>query len=95
MTASTVKNDLHQLVDSLDDERLGEARALLQGLLLTRNADVSVAAAQEKNELALASPFTFNDPLWGIVGIIKDGPADLSERHDHYLADAHGDSHER
>lgn len=41
-------------------------------------------------------PFTFDDPLWDIVGMIDDdGPTDASVNHDKYLADAYGDLHER
>ncbi len=40
-------------------------------------------------------PLTFDDPLWGIVGIIDgDGPTDASVNHDKYLADACADTHE-
>jgi excisionase family DNA binding protein len=40
-------------------------------------------------------PFTFDDPLWDIVGMIDDdGPADLSVNTDKYLADAYADLHE-
>jgi excisionase family DNA binding protein len=40
-------------------------------------------------------PFTFDDPLWDIVGMIDDdGPTDLSINTDKYLADAYSDLHE-
>lgn len=40
-------------------------------------------------------PFTFDDPLWDIVGMIDDdGPTDLSVNADNYLADAYADLHE-
>lgn len=39
--------------------------------------------------------FTFDSPLWDLVGAIKDGPADLAENHDTYLAEAYGDFHDR
>lgn len=40
-------------------------------------------------------PFTFDDPLWDIVGMIDDdGPSDLSINTDKYLADAAADLHE-
>jgi hypothetical protein len=39
-------------------------------------------------------PFSFDNPLWDIVGIIKDGPSDLAENHDKYLAEAYADLHE-
>jgi excisionase family DNA binding protein len=37
---------------------------------------------------------TFDDPLWDIVGIIKDGPSDLARNHDKYLAEAYADRHD-
>jgi excisionase family DNA binding protein len=39
--------------------------------------------------------FTFDSPLWDLVGVIEDGPTDLAENHDKYLADAYGDLHDR
>jgi hypothetical protein len=42
-----------------------------------------------------ARVFTKNDPLWGIVGLINDdGPTDVSENVDKYLAVAYLDTHE-
>ncbi len=38
-------------------------------------------------------PFTFDDPLWDIVGMIKDGPPDLAANHDRYLAESYSDTH--
>ncbi len=38
---------------------------------------------------------TFEDPLWDIVGMIDDdGPTDMAENHDRYLADAYADTHD-
>ena len=40
------------------------------------------------------SPVTFDDPLWGIVGIIDDdGPTDVSVNYDRFLADAYAGLH--
>lgn len=40
--------------------------------------------------------FTFDSPLWDIVGMIEDdGPNDLSITTDAYLADAYADNHDR
>jgi excisionase family DNA binding protein len=39
-------------------------------------------------------PFSFDNPLWDVAGIIKDGPSDLAENHDKYLAEAYADLHE-
>lgn len=43
---------------------------------------------------ATEKPFTFDSPLWNIVGIIEGGPPDIAEQHDRYLADAYADTHE-
>jgi excisionase family DNA binding protein len=39
-------------------------------------------------------PFDFDSLLWELAGIIDDGPTDLAENHDKYLADAYADNHE-
>ncbi len=42
----------------------------------------------------LWEPITADDPLWNIVGIIDDdGPTDMAENHDYYLAEAYMDLH--
>lgn len=35
-----------------------------------------------------------NDPLLDIIGLVEDGPSDLSERHDDYLAESYADNHD-
>ena len=41
-------------------------------------------------------PMTFDDPIWKLVGLVKDGgPSDMSVNHDRYLADSYIDTHER
>lgn len=30
-----------------------------------------------------------NDPLWDMVGIVRDAPSDMAEHHDEYLYGAH------
>src|SRR5688500_85195 len=45
---------------------------------------------RNRNRLPEGRPFTFDDPLWDIVGMIDDdGPTDASVNHDKYLADAY------
>jgi excisionase family DNA binding protein len=39
--------------------------------------------------------FTFDSPLWDLVGTIEEGPEDLAENHDKYLADAYADLHDQ
>jgi excisionase family DNA binding protein len=53
-------------------------------------------AASRRHVVTEPRPFTLDDPLWDIVGMIDDdGPTDASVNHDKYLADAYGDLHER
>jgi excisionase family DNA binding protein len=40
-------------------------------------------------------PFTFEDPRWDIVDMVKDGPQHLATNHDHYPAESYSDTHER
>src|SRR5689334_7077974 len=57
-----------------------------------------VVSRAETNETAddTGRPFTFDDPLWDIVGMIDDdGPTDISVNADAYLADAYADLHDR
>jgi len=61
---------------------------------LERFAEPVVPAA-EPVDLS-GKPFTFDDPLWDLVGIVDDdGPTDVSTNADRYLADAYADSHDR
>ena|SRR5687767_1387518 len=48
----------------------------------------------DRNRLPEGRPFSFDDPLWNIVGIIQDGPPDLAANHDKYLAEAYADKHD-
>jgi excisionase family DNA binding protein len=51
-------------------------------------------SAVGEREPAEEGVITFDDPLWDIVGIIKDGPPDLARNHDKYLAEAYADRHD-
>ena len=51
--------------------------------------------APDRHRIPEGKPFTFDDPLWNIVGIVKGGPTDGSENHDNYLAEAYGDLHDK
>jgi len=78
-TKLTIKEQLHKLVDRLDDVR---AEALL--MLLDE------ARAQEA-QLAAAKPITADDPLFRLVDLIDpsiDVPGDVSSDIHRYVADA-------
>ena len=81
----------------------GRLRALRIGrsIRISREAierfAVPVAVEESRGQGADESqprPFTLDDPLWGIVGMMKDGPPDLSAEHDRYLAESYSDTHE-
>jgi hypothetical protein len=91
----TIRDEIYDLVNSLDEERAEEALRFLR--LLVDNETEQFAATSQKNAEELAAiaasrPFGHDDPLWNIVGIIDDdGPTDVSENKYHYLAEAYAD----
>ena len=53
------------------------------------------AVSRDDTELE-GRPMSFDDPLWKLVGMVKDGgPTDVSVNHDRYLAEAYADTHQR
>jgi excisionase family DNA binding protein len=80
--------------------RLGAVR-VGRGIRVSREAIdrflTPVDGREPNEELApvRVKPFTFDSPLWDIVGMIEGGPADFSEHADRYLADAYADPHDR
>ena len=99
----TVKEQLHRIVDELDDERAVEVLAfalqrfpsgVLPGSDGSHAAEPGVDVDRE-SLWQVARPVTADDPLWGIVGMIDDGPTDVSTNKHRYLADAYGDLHEK
>ena len=76
-----------------------------RNMRIEREAAVSFAVpssasrdAEIEDELSHMVPkrgFSPGSSLWDLVGFIKDdGPTDLAENHDRYLAEAYGDLHE-
>lgn len=97
----TVKEQLHQIIDDLDDERAEAALVVLIKLSDepapardSRRMRVSRDINTPEELMAIARPTSADDPLWNIVGMVKDGPPDLAENHDTYLAEAYADLHE-
>lgn len=101
----TIREALRSAVETLSDEEsarvLGYVDAIAQ-----RRGDVNGASrvpattSDEElvDELTFAEPkagFAPGSPLWDLVGFIDtDGPTDMAENHDTYLAKAYGDLHE-
>ena len=81
MSQAAIKNELHAIVDSLDESDLPVVLGILRGM--------------SGDDRGQANHLTFEDPLWDIVGMIDDdGPTDMAENHDRYLADAYADTHD-
>ncbi|MGH2561745.1 MAG: hypothetical protein ACRDJH_21980 [Thermomicrobiales bacterium] len=81
----TVKEDIHVLVESLNEAEAVEALHLLQ-LVVTANGDkVEVRDASAKP----AKPASIDKPLWGIAGIGSSAePTNVAKLKDEYLAEA-------
>ena len=95
----TVKEEIRQIVELLDDERATEAlkylRRLWEGDLPTIDGTED---ADEGRFWKLGRPTSADDPLWELVGIIGeeyDVPVDLSSNHDKYLSGAYADLHDK
>ena len=61
---------LHQAL-----RRAAKARGVSMAQLIREAAEDALRRARPRDE----------DPLTGLIGIIRDAPPDLAERHDHYL----------
>src|SRR5262249_17258604 len=98
--AMTAKDQVHKLIDALDD---ADAEFVLRYLKRLRSRDSGSIAIDEDEEMSaeeilrLARPITADDPLWNIVGMADSGPnrpTDVSRNKHKYLADAYADLHE-
>lgn len=87
---STV-TDLEALAEEM--RRTNEPRILRRA-----NEDIAILAPvtrKKRKRIAVARPFTMDDPLWNIVGIAhSEGPTDVSQNKHKYLAEAYADLHE-
>ncbi len=64
--------------------------------MLQRNGKnvVEVRPATTRRRSRKGQPTSADDPIWNIVGMVQtDGPGDVAENVDHYLADASLDTH--
>lgn len=103
----TTREALLSVVETLSDEEvarvLGYADAISHGRRHVNGTfvDRSIPTDDDEehdDELTHVVPkagFAPGSPLWDLVGFIKtDGPTDMAENHDKYLAEAYGDLHE-
>jgi hypothetical protein len=95
----TVKEELHELVEVLDDSHAREALDYLRWLAAAEDA-VATEGEQPGNEgevdgegveyLKFGRPTSTADSLWNIVGIGRsDEPTDVATCKDEYLAEAY------
>lgn len=97
----TVKEQLHELVDGLDET--GESLALGYLMRITGRSNGRNSLATPEDDLRVGvqnvadvDTLSFDDPLWGLVGIVDDdGPTDVSTNADKYLADYYADNHDK
>jgi hypothetical protein len=90
----TVKERIQLLVEQLD-ERQAEAALVLLDRFVTMEMPGSLVVADDIGQSSNPSGhvLTSESPLWGIVGlVVDDGPTDVSENVDKYLAGAYGDA---
>ena len=98
----TTREAIHHLVDVLDEEAilavLDDVRTLAdEHRPATGEIAGSAAYPRPLEWLKVGRPTSEDDPLWNIVGMVGDeydGPTDVSENVDKYLAEAYADLHE-
>ena len=82
MSSDANSDELHRLVDQLDELDLIEVSECPRRVIARDHG------------VTWGRPFTLDDPLWNMVGMIDDdGPTDMSENKYKYLADAYADTH--
>lgn len=82
MTVSISKEELYRLVDRLPEDSTDVAREFLLWLAERETPVSKKATKKTKTEWPGTS-------LYRLAGRIQEGPPDLAERHDYYLAQAH------
>jgi hypothetical protein len=101
----TVKDRVHELVESLDEADARLALRYLMRLASRESGSVTPGSLMiDEDEpigpedlQRIGRPFTLESPLWNIVGVIDsgpDGPTEVSSNKHKYLADAYADLHE-
>jgi hypothetical protein len=98
----TAREQLHRLVDQIEEIDIEEALRYLGALVTTtsnggadRTRQVGGVDVPDRETLRrLARPIEADDPLWDLVGIVGDeyeGPTDVSSNKYKYLAEAYAD----
>jgi hypothetical protein len=99
----TVKQQLHVLVDDLDDESAAEvldfalraARRATDDGLSAPIATVSSTDVDRDSLWQVARPISHDDPFWSNPGLLDDdGPRDMSSNKHGYLAEIYADLHD-
>jgi hypothetical protein len=83
----TVRDQLHKLIDEIDDQRAEAMLTLLVG---------STTRASE--DAGSGTGISDDDPFWGLVGLVGDeyeGPTDVSSNIHKYVAEAIEDGWKR
>jgi hypothetical protein len=97
----TVKQQLHSVIDNLDDASAVEVLAFALGAVRHVPFASSVGIVAERGVdvdretlWQVARPITDADPFWSTPGLLDDdGPADVSSDKHRYLAEIYGDLH--
>jgi hypothetical protein len=85
----TAKEELRQLIDTLDEDAAAEVLSFVRVLVAKQETDSTEAI------LARARPITAVDPLGNIGGIgSSEEPTNVAEHKDNYLAEAYEDRHD-
>jgi hypothetical protein len=87
----TAKERIHLLVERLDERQAEAALVLLDHFVAMETLASAVGTVGNGSSRPRGHLLTSESPLWGIVGLVADdGPSDVSENLDKYLADAYG-----
>jgi hypothetical protein len=101
--AMTVKQQLHAVVDDLDEESATEVLAFaLRSARRDRDKEHGGPSASEpgidvdrENLWQVARPMTDDDPFWSNPGLLDDdGPSDMSSDKHRYLARIYANLHD-
>lgn len=100
----TVREEIHQLIDALDDAQTLAVLDYLHRLSVNGNAvrTENPTSARPEVEIGdegnkLGRPTSKDDPLWNIVGMVGqeyDGPTDVASNKHKYLAEIYAERHE-
>src|SRR5688500_11431150 len=102
--AMTIKEQLHQIVDQLDDEHAADVlpfamRVSSHGAVTSTDRPHTLAPGVDVDRETLwqiARPLSIDDPISEIFGMIDDdGPTDVASNKHRYLAATYGDLHDK